>query len=356
MAGPCIPDIASLVAAGIDPKTGLPLKVTSSIPSALKANIKAQLRVIDEQDAVNRYIWHGLPYGLNSNLIERILYYRGQGMFFYMETEAKFYFLPYALDGEIDVYGRFTGVTPVPLGSTANEENDKGKVRPWIKGLTFKPLYDVVMPDDDNAYDYITKGCVLLSDYSKQISQTVIPRAMLNDPILDVMSECIPYMRTALRNSTGIEGMRVNSEDESSNVGAASLAIQNAALNGEKWVPIVGSVEFQQLTNAQPAKVEEYLLALQALDNYRLSVYGLDNGGLFQKKSHMLEAEQRMNTTNSGIVMDDGLQRRLEAADIFNSIFGTAIYPEVNETLNNLTMLNGMTGDLAGEEATEENE
>ena len=51
-------------------------------------------------------------------------------------------------------------------------------------------------------------------------------------------------MRTALQNSTGIAGMKVGNEDEQSNVAAASLAIQRAALNGEKWIPIIGSVEF----------------------------------------------------------------------------------------------------------------
>ena len=40
-----------------------------------------------------------------------------------------------------------------------------------------------------------------------------------------------------------------------------------------------------------------------------------------------------MNTGNSGIIMDDGLKRRQEFADIANSIWGTSIVVEVNETL-----------------------
>ena len=75
--------------------------------------------------------------------------------------------------------------------------------------------------------------------------------------------------------------MRVNSQDEYANVEAASRSINRAALTGKKWVPVVGNVDFQDLTNGQVAKAEEYLLAMQSLDNYRLSLYGLDNGGLF---------------------------------------------------------------------------
>lgn len=326
MATPMLPNIQALIAAGIDPKTGLPAKLANS--SQVKESIVRQLRIVDEQDAVNRYVWFGLPHGINSNLIERILYYKGQGMLFYMETEDKFYFLPFALDGGIDVYGRYQSVTPVPLGNSSNED----KVKPWIQGLSFKPYYDILI-DDSEIYDAMTQGCVILTDYSRQISQTVLPRQAVNDPILDIMADLIPYMRTALMNSTGIDGMRVGSEDEQSNVAAASLALQQAALRGDKWMPIVGQLDFQTLTSGAVAKSEEFLLALQALDNYRLSLYGMDNGGLFQKKSHMLEAEQRMNTGNSGIIMDDGLKRRQEFADISNSIWGTSIVVEVNETL-----------------------
>ena len=52
---------------------------------------------------------------MDGQLLERILYYRGQGAFFYMESLEKFFFLPFALDGEIDVYGRYTGITPLPF-------------------------------------------------------------------------------------------------------------------------------------------------------------------------------------------------------------------------------------------------
>lgn len=47
-------DVNAIIQAGIDPKTGLPIKLGSS-PCALKDSIKRQLRVVDEQDAINRY-------------------------------------------------------------------------------------------------------------------------------------------------------------------------------------------------------------------------------------------------------------------------------------------------------------
>ena len=329
MSGPKITPLELYIQAGIDPKTGLPLKANNQ-PVYLTDNIKKQLRIVDEQDALNRYAWYNLPYGLNANLIERILYYRGQGIMFYMEADDRFYFLPYTLNGSIDVYGRYTAVTPLPFnGSTAADK----KERPWIEGLIKIPRYDIML---DATPEEVIASCVILRDYSQQQSQTVLSRQVLNDPLLDIMAECIPMMRTALINSTGVKGMRVTNEDEESNVKAANLSIQRAAMTGEGWVPIVGKLDFQDLTAGAIAKSEEFLLAMQSLDNYRLSLYGLDNGGLFQKRSHLLEAEQRMNNGNSGILLQDGLYQRQQFCDIVNSWFGLQIYCEISETVNNI--------------------
>lgn len=48
-------DINSLIAAGINPKTGLPIRTGMAGDGVYKEAIKKNLRIIDEQDAVNRY-------------------------------------------------------------------------------------------------------------------------------------------------------------------------------------------------------------------------------------------------------------------------------------------------------------
>lgn len=320
-----LPNLQPLIQAGIDPKTKLPIKVVANTNQGFKPHNKKLLRIIDEQDAVYRYTWYNLPNGLNQELIERILYYRGQGMFFYMETDNKFYFLPYALDGTIDVYGRFVDVTPLPFNGTATAD---GKEKPWITGLRKHVVYDLKL--DELTIDDLTESCVLLSDYIPQQSQTNISRQVLNDPLLDVMADCIPFLRTALLNATGVEGMRVNSEDDYSNVDAASTSIDRAALTGRKFIPIIGQIDFQEMTGGNVAKSEEFLLAMQGLDNYRLSTYGLKNGGLFQKKAHMLQSEQdQAGISNSPL--EDGKLRRQHFCNLVNSIWGIGIWCEISE-------------------------
>ena len=58
--------ISKILAAGIDPKTGLPLKLGTDCKSELKTNIRRQLRIIDEQDAINRFQWYNLPMDISS--------------------------------------------------------------------------------------------------------------------------------------------------------------------------------------------------------------------------------------------------------------------------------------------------
>lgn len=345
-----LPDLSTFIQAGINPKTGLPLRM-GDCGAELKANIKKLLRIMDEQDAINRFVWYNLPIGLNSQLIERILYYKGQGAIFFESATERFYFLPYALDGSIDVYGRFMGVRPLPFHGSLNvQEDDKKKVDAkyqWLNIKKLKPQYDILL-DEEKTADIFENSCVLLSDYSKQISQTNISRQILQDPLLDVMADCIPFMRTALLNSTGVQGMRVDGQEAASNVYAASRSINDAALVGEKYVPIVGPVEFQDLTDGNVGKSEEFLLAMQSLDNFRLSLYGLENGGLFQKKSHMLEAEQSMNNGNTGIILQDSLALRQRFCDIVNSIWGLNIWVEASETIMNIDR--NLDGQIGGDE------
>lgn len=293
----------------------------------LNESILRALRIIDEQNAVNSFVWANLPEGLSANLIERILYYRGSGMFFYMPENNRFYFLPY-VGSQVDVYGRYIQASAIPFNGTAAKEKDT----PWIDGKFWDIEYDIVLPEDLTEYR-LDNSCVLLNDYSKQMSQKVLPRFSLQEPLLNVMSEIIPYLRTTLISGCGIKGIRVNNQDEAESVRAASNSILRASMFGEPWIPIEATVGMEQLTDAQiGGKIEDYLVAMQSLDNLRLSMHGLENGGLFQKKAHMLQAEQEINQGSVGLVLQDKLYQRQEFCNIINSIWGLAMWCDVAET------------------------
>ena len=75
------------------------------------------------------------------------------------------------------------------------------------------------------------------------------------------------------------------------------------------------------------------MLAMQSLDNLRLSGYGIDNGGLFEKKAHELQSEADINGGPVGLVLQDGLSIRQNFCNIVNSIWGIGIWCEPAENI-----------------------
>ena len=85
---------------------------------------------------------------------------------------------------------------------------------------------------------------------------------------------------------------------------------------------------------------------MESVDNFRLGIHGLENDGLFQKKAHMLQAEQQANTGSTGLVMNDKLWQRQNFCNIVNSLWGIGCWVEPSENVTGNDMdLNGVVGD-----------
>lgn len=332
MGKPFLPDINQLIQMGINPKTGLPYKL-GGLRCTTKEDIKKTLRIVDEQDAVNRYVWYNLPCNITSQELERMIYYKGQLAFFYMKDLDEFYFMPYALDGGLDFYGRFNKIHPIPFNSGSDSDAKLAKTATdLLSELKLNCVYGIKLPEDLKPED-LTNSAVLLHDYTKQLGQNVLPRVTLNDAILDVESDCIPFMRTALLMGTGIKGVRVQDADQEASVSEGARNMTQAALQCQPYIPIVGAVEFQELTNGKVTNAQDYLLAMQAIENLRLSTYGIDNGGLFEKKAHTLQSEADINGGPVGLVLQDGLSIRQNFCNIVNSIWNLGIWCEPAENI-----------------------
>ena len=326
-------DIQTMIQAGVDPKTLMPARLNLE-GEEIKNNFRRAFRIIDEQDAVNRYKWFNLPCDLSSEELERIIYYKGQVCFFYYKELDKFFVLPYALDGTIDFYGRFNSVHPIPfaVGTTEQEKQRYKDMETLLSTLHLTVIKDPVL-DEDMTEELFDNSCVLLHDYTKQLSQTIIPRQQINDCFVDLEAEILPYMSTALLAGTGIKGMRVNDADAAEETERASKQIRMSALTKKLFVAMTSSVEFQELSDGTPLKSEEFLLALQGIENMRKGTLGIENGGIFQKKAHKLQSEQTGNESSVATVYQDGLSIRQRFCNIVNSIWGTEIWCEPSEAV-----------------------
>lgn len=321
MGKPNMKDIQTLKALGLDDK----FIMERFIIAPYKDAFVKTLRIMDEQQFLTRYKWYNLPYGLNENLVERILYYRGRAMFFYMPETDKFYFLPFTFSKEIDVYGRMNRCIPLPFTGSSTTESMKSA----LSLETREPVYDFQI--EDMTWKDFTGKCVICYDYSQQLSQTILSRQELNDMIIDYEADMLPYMHTALLNSTAVEAIRVNSDDEQAELRVASLGVQSAALNGLKWLPVRGRIDFQSLGQNGTSQAQEYLLAMQSMDNFRQMGMGLGDGTLFQTRAHMLQTQADMAIGRVDGIYQDGLNRRQEFCNLVNSVFGLGIWCDVSE-------------------------
>lgn len=318
--------------------------------ASLQADLRKQLRVQDEQDAIGSMVWYNCYPGIDGELIERILYYKGQGMFF--QLNGRFFFLPFALNAPadnsgIDVYGRYTGISPLPFNGTTSTNEKGGKdVKFAFGGKIFIPRYEMADLEqfiteegikEEEIRQALNDTAVILRDYTPQFSQEIISRQALNDPLLNLMSQQFPMMNTALINGTGITGMRVSTEADAFNVYQANAQVKEAAVAGEKYVAITADVDLQELVGGgSKVQPSEYLLTFQALDNYRRGTHGIANNGVYQKGSHMLADEQQMNAGNIGLVLKNRVENRQKACAILNSYFGGTMWCEPSEVVTGI--------------------
>ena len=86
----------------------------------------------------------------------------------------------------------------------------------YFSSLKLKVYFDI--PYEDLTDEERENAAVIFYDRTPQLSWTNLSRASIQEPILNIMSECFPLMRTSLFNASGVKGMRVSSNDEVSNV------------------------------------------------------------------------------------------------------------------------------------------
>lgn len=316
-----------------EPYYGLPeLLEDLKFPCNLQGSLEERLGKYHLQQYLGRYVWEDLPYGLNANRIERILYFRGEAVFFYVPELKQYFVLPYAYAGTPNCYGEPTVAIPLPFtGSTEmTSAYDPNKTKAWMPDLSRKIIYDP--PMEALTEKDLSEYCIIIRDSTVALGQHVPPRAATDSAIIGLESKFIPYMNTALMASTGVRMMRVGNSTEADDVAALGNQWEAAALQSKLLLPTVGQIDFQDLASNSVANAEEYLVAMQSIDNFRRMGLGLGDGTLFQTKAHMLQSQMDMSVGRTDSILMDGLNQRFNACKLIFSVFGEPVNVRVSET------------------------
>lgn len=365
-------DTNSLDLAGI-PKTKNMLKYGNAIdqngnavsPNPLGYNLdySSVYAIMKEQNMIEtleRYMWTNIPFGVTQDIIERLLFFRGKAIFYFNDKVGKFQFLPFALNDTIDEYGRYTRCNTLPF--TGVDETKKKNTQSG-KGKLVKAVYE----DLEIVYDFpysmdmlekIKKGKpvgIILNDSSLAISQQPIIRSNYVKPVLHLMSTLLQIINTAMFGAADASLLQVDNESEYDSIKEQINAINQSILRGERFIPIQGKMPIIPIKTSNTTDLEGLFGTFNSLSNFLKSITGVANAGVFDKKAHLLQEEQKLNGSNSDDVYYNGLRQRQEFCLMIQAYYNYPIWCESKRGMTEAQSENMQTGETSDPDNTQYN-
>lgn len=269
-------------------------------------------------ETIERFKWKNLPNELPSDLIERIIFFRGKGALF-LGTDGKYKFLPFALSGEqgIDVYGRYVAIQPqLFTGTNKDEENYNMDM----------PLRVAYSKDD------IECEAVILYNSTLEIAQDNIPLAVSMSPLHEQMVEILVLVNIDLVSSAKVFTLVARDEAQKIAIEAEFEGLDERILDGKRVVVLTSDIALQELAKTDSRDSNRYMQVYQSFDNLRKDILGITNAGTFSKNSIQTDSEVAQNS-NSSSVMENALRMRQEFCEIANAVFSLNISVECQKVV-----------------------
>jgi len=241
----------------------------------------------------------------------------------------------------INFMGRWKYARPVPFNGGGEDKKSSGgeQVNPQEKVNKIVLEADIGQKDilwevpfcetQEEAVALMENCCALLYDYTPQISEIPLARAILENPFYDGQIEIIKMMRTASLNSTGVTWVRVNSEAEAQTMRDQFRIYDQMLLNGTRYLCISSTTELQEGSTKSTAQMQEFWASWNSLENLRQSCIGLENDGIVQKTQYQNQMQTQLDNIGNNPVMLDAWLQRVKFCTIVNALWGLNIGVEV---------------------------
>lgn len=309
-------------------------------------------------ETLERYMWLNVPFGLTQDIIERVLFFRGKGIFYFNDEVDKFQFLPFALNGTIDEYGRYIRCNTLPFtGVDEEEKNSKNKKKD--RRLIYENL-DIVydLPYNAEMMKMVrqkkTVG-IILNDNSLGLTQQPIIRSNYVKPILHLMSTLMQIINTAMYGCADHSLIQVENESEIASINNQINAINFDILKGKRFTPIAGTLPIQPLKTSNTANLEGLFNTFNSLSNFLKSITGIANPGVFDKKAHLLQEEQQLNGSNADDIYYNGLRLRQEFCMMIQAYYNYPIWCESKRGMSGVQSENFAMGETDDPDNTQYN-
>lgn len=368
-------DINPLKDAGI-PLSNKMIKYSNAIdqdgntitPNLEKFNLKYDqlFNIMREQnkiETIERYMWTNVPFGLTPDLIERLLFYRGKGIMYFNDKVGKFQFLPFALNGVIDEYGRFTACNTLPFTGVDSELEDKKIGKPKkkvVQNLIYEDLqivYDLPYNEEMlRSFKNKKPVGIILNDSTLSLSQQPIIRYNYVKPVLHMMATLMNIINTAMFGNADHNIIQVEDEGLYPSIKTQLEAINQDILRGNRFTPITSPMPIESLKTTSSSDLEGLFTTFNSLTNFLKSITGVANAGVFDKKAHLLQEEQKLNGSNADDIYYNGLRVRQEFCLLFQAYYNYPIWCESKRGMSEAQAENMMTGETSDPDNTQYND
>ena len=273
---------------------------------------------LDLNQNCNKYRWKGLPKGLTSWNLERMLYYYGALCGF--KYGGSLWVLPFTATRDLNAYGFPTTIQPITFNG---QTPDKASYD--FFGADFK--VEMFMPEDEQTDK---KACILL-DSIPEACGTFIPmsRCAQNTILINDIIETLKRVNINIVVSN--KKIVISCQDENQ----AEVIRQELAEGFSSDSPFIVCTNPSSLPNVSQAsdlQASDLFNAIKQYDSIRCQQSGILTKSFGQDKKERVNSGELMGEKEQvNIIYDVGLFLRQSWADEMNKCFNTDIVCEENK-------------------------
>lgn len=268
----------------------------------------------------NRYVWKNLPINLTSQQLESMFYEFGSLCFFVQGD--KLIISRYALEGDLNPYGKLTKIRPIDL-----------------KGKSYGPVLNVVTRDGANLKEG-EPSAVIINDYTFTYMQEPESRAQINlqSTIMDQV-DTYQQLKTNITLSVKKALALCENEDQKRVV----LQQAEALINPDTPVVPIATSKGNNKSTYLPVEMfnfnnnfetQNYCQQIDYYDKVRRSFNGIPSPDTFEKKERKVVGETEDTTTHTNLVLMDGLNNRLYGLELMKKYLKLDSIKSVTVDLN----------------------
>lgn len=301
-------------------------------------DIEMVLTIFFEQIATNQIKWKKLPKEIPFYIVERVLFYFGSGVLFKSEVSDKYFFLPNAWQGMINIYGEPVGVRPI-----------------GINGQTIT-LEDVCVSNEYDGSGNITKepNAVLIRNNEQYLSTYFCLKPLISRLAFIWQGlgthECLSRIKGIIHANKDVAGA-INRQFKEMISGGSPIAV----VSDKKF----GGDVMDTFNLDIPYQPKEYWDDWHETMSLALTMLGINNSFQSDKAERLLVDEVNSNNEFINCSLATRLRFREDACEKIKDVLGiecevTTITKEEQEKQEQKKqdLLNEMGGKLGGDNET----